>query len=58
MKVIYEKAIEVKNDLKLNVQEQQDDIKHFKEQYDIDDEDEVQEITAARNPMKRIRLCM
>ena len=53
MKVIQEKAIEVNNDLKLNVDEQQDDIKHLKEQYDIDDEDEFQEITAARNPMKK-----
>ena len=53
MKVIYEKAIEVNNDLKLNVDEQQDDIKNFKEQCDIDDEEEVQEITSARNPMKK-----
>ena len=30
------------NELKLNVEEQQDDIKHFKEQCDIDNEDEVQ----------------
>ena len=29
-KVIYEKAIEVNNDLKLNVDEQQDEIKHLK----------------------------
>ena len=41
------------NDLKLNVDEQQDDIKHLKEQCDIDDEYEVQEITAARNPVKK-----
>ena len=52
MKVIYEKAIEVNNDLKFNVHEQQDDIKHLKGQCDTDDEDEVQEITVARNPMK------
>ena len=43
MKVIFEKAIQVNNDLKLNVDEQQDDIKHLKEQCDIDDADEVQE---------------
>ena len=49
IKVIYEKAIEVNNDLKLTVDDQQGDIKHLKEQCDIDDEDEVQEITAARN---------
>ena len=30
MKGIYEKAIKVNNDLKLNVDEQQDDIKHLK----------------------------
>ena len=46
MKVIYEKAIKVNNDIKLNVDERQDDIKHLKEQYDIDDEDKVKEITA------------
>ena len=53
MKVIYEQAIEVNNPLQLNVDEQKDDIKHLKEQCDLGDEDEVQEITAARNPMKK-----
>ena len=53
MKVIYEKALVVNNDLNLNVGEQQDDIKHLKEQCDINDEDEVQEITTARNPIKK-----
>ena len=38
MKVNYEKAIEVNNDLKLNIDELQDDIKHLKEQCDIYDE--------------------
>ena len=52
MKGIYENDIEVNNDLKLNVDEQQDDIKHLIEQCDIDYEDEVQEITAARNTLK------
>ena len=47
------KAIEGNKDLKLNVHEQLDDIKHLKEQCDIDDEDEVQEITAAITPMKK-----
>ena len=51
MKVNYEKAIEVNDELKLNVYEEQDDINHLKEQCDIDDEDEFQEITAARTPM-------
>ena len=32
MKVNYEKTIEVNNQLKLNVDEQQDEIKHSKEQ--------------------------
>ena len=43
----------------LNVDEQQDDIKYLKEECDIDDEDEVQKITAARTPIKRrsLRLC-
>ena len=43
----YEKAIEVNNELNLNVDEQQDDIEHLKEQCDIDVKDEVQDITAA-----------
>ena len=41
------------NDLKLNVDEQQDDIKHLKERSDIDDKNEVQKITPARNPIKK-----
>ena len=41
------------NELKLNVDEQQYDITHLKLQCDIKDEDEVQEITAARTPMKK-----
>ena len=38
LKVIDERAIEVNNELKLNVDEQQDDLKHLKEQRDVDDE--------------------
>ena len=53
MKVIYERAIEINNDLKFNVDEQQDDIKHLKEECDMGDEDKNQEISAARNPMKK-----
>ena len=41
------------NDLKLNLDEQQDEIKHLKEQFGTDYVDEVQEITAARNSMKK-----
>ena len=46
MQVNYEKAIEVNNEYKLNVDEQQDNIKHLKEQCDINNKDDVQEITA------------
>ena len=53
MKVISQKTIEVNKDLKLIVGEQQDDIRYFKEHCYIDDEDELQEITAPRNPMKK-----
>ena len=35
-KVIYDKAIEVNYELKLNGDEQQDDKKHWKDQWDID----------------------
>ena len=45
MQVVYE--------LQVNVDEQQDDIKHSKEQFDIDDDNEVQDITAAMTPMKK-----
>ena len=46
-------------ELRINVDEQQDSMKHFKEQCDIDDEDEVQEITAAKTHMKKKRpLCV
>ena len=41
MKVNYEKAIEVNNELKLNVDKQQDGKTHLKEQCDIDDEDAI-----------------
>ena len=40
-KVIYENAFKVNNELKLIVEWQGDDIKHLKEQWDIDDIDEV-----------------
>ena len=43
----YEKVMEVNNEARLNVDEQQDD-KTFKVKSDIDNSDEVQEITAAR----------
>ena len=54
MKESSEKAMEVNNELRLNVDEQQDD-KALKVKSDIDDSDEVQEITAARTPMKNNR---
>ena len=49
MKVNDEMAIELNNELKLNVAEQ------LQEQCDIDDEDEVKKITAARIIMKKNR---
>ena len=54
MKESYEKAIEVDNELRLKVDEQQDGEKtHLKLQWDIDDADEVKEITVVRTPMKK-----
>ena len=53
MKVIYEKDIEVNNEIKGNLGKQQDDIKHLKKQYDINNEDKVQEIAAAKTPTKK-----
>ena len=52
------KAIEVNKELKLNVDEQQHDIKHLKEQSDIDDEYELQKITATITPMKKEKACV
>ena len=52
-----EKAIKVNNELRLNVDEQQDD-KIVKVKSDIDDSDEIQEITAARTPMKKDLACV
>ena len=54
MKVNYEKTIEVNNQLKVNVDEQQDDIKDLKEQCNKEDKDKLQEI-----PMKKkISVCV
>ena len=59
MKVNYEKAVEVNNDLKLNDDKPQGDIKDLKEQCDIDDEDELQKITTASTPIKKSKpLCV
>ena len=52
MKMIYEEAIEVNKELKLNCDKQIYN-KYIKEQCDMDDDNEVQEITAARNPIKK-----
>ena len=49
MKESSKKAMEVKNELRLNVEELQDD-KKYKNKSDINDAYEVQEITAARTP--------
>ena len=53
MKVNYEKTIEVINQLKVNVDEQQDDIKYLKEQCNKYDKDKVQETAGAGTPMKK-----
>ena len=58
MKVIYEKTIEGNNQLKVNVDEQQNDITDLKEQWYKDDEEKVQEISGAGPPWKRIILCL
>ena len=44
MKVNYEKTTEVNNQIKVNVDEQQNDIKDLKEQCNKDDKDKVLEI--------------
>ena len=54
MKEGSEKAMEVDNEPRLNVGEQQEE-NTFKVKSDIDDSDEVPEITAARTPMKMTR---
>ena len=53
MKVNYDKAIQVNNEHKVNVDDQQVDMKHLKEQCDIDDEDKFQKTTVSRTPMKK-----
>ena len=50
------KAIQVITEHKLNIYEKQDDIKHLKEECDIDDKNEVQEISAWKHEQKRKRL--
>ena len=52
MKDIFKKAMEVNNDLRLNVDDQQDD-KNMKNKSDVDGADEVQEITAAQKPNEK-----
>ena len=51
----YEETIEVTKELKFNIEEQEDYLKHLKEECEIDYEDEVQEITAARTAMTKNR---
>ena len=47
MKVNYEKTVEMDTQLKVNVDEQQDDIKDLREQCNKDEKDKVQEISGA-----------
>ena len=58
MKVNFNLAIQVKDELKVKFNDQQVNLKHLKEQCDIDDEDEVQKTTVARTPRKRVCLCV
>ena len=52
MKVNFEKTIEVNNQLKENVDEQQNSIKDLKEQCKKDDKHKAQIISGAGTPMK------
>ena len=56
MKVSSEKAMEVNIELRLNIDEPQDD-KTFKVKSDIDDSNEILEITATKIPMKKACVC-
>ena len=47
------RAIEVNNELKVNVDEQQDDITLYKDQHDRDNEDEVHENCSFNNPQDK-----
>ena len=51
----YEKAIEVNNELKFNVDEQKYDIKDLKDQCDIDDEDKVLKKSQLLEPHEKNR---
>ena len=53
MKVNYETAIEENKELELKVDEYQYNIKYLLDQSDIEEEDKVQEITAARSPVTK-----
>ena len=53
MKVNYKKTIEVNNQIKINVDEQQVNIKYLKERCNQDEKDKVQEISGAGTPMKK-----
>ena len=50
MKVNYDKAIQVNNELKVNVDDEQVDMKHLKEQCDIDDEDKLKKTQLLEPP--------
>ena len=52
MKVNYEKTIDVDNQLKVKVDEQQNDIKYLEEQCNKDDKEKPQKISGAGTPMK------
>ena len=58
MKVIYDKTNEMNNQLKVNVDEQQNDIQDLKEKCNKDSNEKVQKIFGAGTPMKRVNLCL
>ena len=54
----YDRTIQVISELKVNVNDQQVDMKYLKEQCDKDDEDESQKTAVARSPMKSVSMCV
>ena len=56
MKVNYEKAIQVNNELKINVDEQHVDMKHFKEKCDKDDEEKNRPVCVTCNTKFAIKI--
>ena len=58
MEVNNKKAVEVNSELKINADGQHLDMNYLKEKYEIDDDDEVEQITAAGTPMENTPVCV